>query len=245
MNGVMRSSEPFDLDALRHEVAQARSIQDFEKGAYGHCISLPCAEDMPEAYRTHHNNVPFSGALRRCPLARRIFDQFRTEKASFRLLRRGRESAYSLHDDRDKGNNIVRLQIPIVTNEQAFIVLLEDGVSVSDLAAVVARIREDAGDEIWFDFEKFEKIFGGYFALYALAPGFLYYFDTDRIHTAINAGREERIVLSIDLVMNDWLKRWMADNLIARVTPTPKGRAIGGKWNWTALKHGLITHRGP
>ena len=126
MIGVVRNSHPFDLDALRREVAHAREIQDFDEGAYGHCVSLPCAEHVAEAYRTHHNNVPFSGALYRCPLLQRIFGEFRTQKASFRLLRRGPGTAYALHDDRDKGKNIVRFQIPIITNEHAFIALLKD-----------------------------------------------------------------------------------------------------------------------
>lgn len=245
MTGVVRSSDAFDLDALRCEVARARNIQDFNRGAYGHCISLPGRGDLTEPYRTHHNNIPFSGALLQCPLLKKIFGQFQTEKASFRLLRRGPGTAYALHDDKDKGSNIVRFQIPIITNEHAFIALLKDGVSVSDLATVVAHIREDAGGDIPFDFEEFEEAFGSYFALYALAPGFLHFFDTDRLHTAINAGREERIVLSIDLVMNDWLRNWMADNLDTQVPPASKGQGTGGKWNWTSLRHGLIINRAP
>jgi hypothetical protein len=242
MVGVLRSCEPFDLEALRREASAAVGVQDFGMGAYGHCVSLPCEDDMPETYRTHHNNLPFADALRLCPLMTRIFREFQTEKASFRLLRRGPGTAYALHDDKDKGRHVVRFQIPIMTNQDAFIVLLKDQVPPPHLAAVVSRILKDAGDDIWFDFERFQNAFGDYLSLYPLPPGYLYYFDTDRIHTAINAGGEDRIVLSIDLVMNDWLRDWMTVNLKTQVPAVPDGAALGGRWNWKSLRHGLITN---
>jgi hypothetical protein len=237
---VLKSLVSYDLAALREEVARARARQDFSEGAYGHCISLPAAEDLAAEYRTHHNNVPFSGALADCPTMRTLFDSLQTEKASFRLLRRAPGTAYGLHDDLDKGADILRFQIPILTNPDAFIVAQKEGVSLDGLAERVDEIRE-SGD-LHFDFARFTRAFGRWFDLFSLAPGSMYRFDTDQLHTAINAGDRERIVLGIDIVANDWVKDWIAREFATPVPATPADALPDASWEWTSLAHGLITN---
>ena len=240
MTEVLKSLVSYDLDALRQEVARARSRQDFREGLYGHCISLPAAGDLAEEYRTHHNNVPFSGALAECPTLKGIFDSLKTEKTSFRLLRRAQGTAYGIHDDLDKGPDILRLQIPIITNPDAFIVAQKDGVSLDGLSERVDEIRE-SGD-LHFDFARFTRALGQWFDLFSLAPGSMYRFDTDGLHTAINAGTHGRIVLGLDILVNDWVQDWIAREFTTPVPPTPADALSGASWEWTSLQHGLITN---
>jgi hypothetical protein len=240
VTGVLKGLVSYDLAALQEEVARARARQDFSEGLYGHCISLPAVGDLAEAFRTHHNNLPFSEALAECPTMRGIFDSLKTEKASFRLLRRGPQTAYGIHDDKDKGADILRLQIPILTNPDAFIVAQKDGVSLDGLAERVNAIC-DSGD-LRFDFARFAREFGQWFDLFSLAPGSMYRFDTNRLHTAINAGDQERIVLGIDILANDWVKDWISREFTTPVPPTPADLLPDASWQWTALDHGLITN---
>jgi hypothetical protein len=237
---VLKSLASYDLDALRAEVARARARQDFSEGLYGHCISLPAAHDLAPEYRSHHNNLPFSGALAECPTMRSIFDSLETEKTSFRLLRRAPGTAYGIHDDLDKGGDILRLQIPIVTNPDAYIVAQRQGVSLDGLAERVDEIRE-SGD-LRFDYARFTRTLGRWFDLFSLPPGSMYRFDTDGLHTAINAGDDERIVLGFDILLNDWVRDWLDREFTIPVAPTPAEALSSASWEWTSLQHGLITN---
>lgn len=237
---MLKSLASYDLAALQEEVARARARQDFSEGLYGHCISLPAADDLAPEYRTHHNNVPFSGALAECPTMREIFDSLKTEKTSFRLLRRTPGTAYGIHDDLDKGSRILRLQIPIVTNPHAYIVAQKEGVSLDGLAGRVDEILE--GGDLHFDFARFTRTLGQWFDLFSLAPGSMYRFDTDGLHTAINAGDHERIVLGFDILANDWVRDWIDREFTIPVPPTPAEALSSASWEWTSLQHGLITN---
>lgn len=237
---VLTSTQRFDKDILAAEVSLARSVSTFSDGPYGNCISLPDAEDLWEPFRSHRNNVPFSGALSQCSYMREIFDSFLTEKAAFRLLRRRRKTAYALHDDKDKGPDVLRFQIPIVTDENAFLLLTREGIDLADFESQAARMNDDDASDIRFDLEKLDEVLGGQFDLFSLRVGQLYYFDTDIVHTLINAGDNERIVLSFDLIVNDWLRQWMQGNLTQEVSPSSVQRASSIDWEWNALRHGVI-----
>src|SRR5215467_783885 len=126
MPRVVRGEACYDLGLMQSEVEIARAICPFEKGPYKNAISLPSAEQVYAPYRTHHNSVPFSGALDHCPYLKSIFDSFQTEKVAFRLLRRVARAAYSFHDDRDRGRSIARFQIPISTSDHAFLLIARD-----------------------------------------------------------------------------------------------------------------------
>ena len=235
---LTRSKHGFDLQKLVSETSRARQILDFEQGPYGHAISLPSAADISEPFRGHQNNVPFSNALAECPYLSEIFHSFATEKAAFRLLRRAPKSAYAIHDDKDKGTRIRRFQIPILTNSQAWL-LLADHTDFAEFESVAARAAESEGD-IWFDLHRLDQILRGQFKLFLLEPSYIHYFDTDQFHTLINAGGHERIVLSIDLVLNDWLEQWMDTELTESVAADPVGRTANIQWQWNALRNGLI-----
>lgn len=237
---MLRGDVLYDLDALRGELLIARAIQSFEQGAFGHSISLPAARDLSETYRAHRNNVPLSGALERCPTLRGIFDSLAAEKASFRLLRRGPGSAYGLHDDRDKGAGVHRFQIPIITNPAAFLCVMREDAAEDAVAGRVAEIL--AGGDLHFDYARFRSAFGDWFDLFCLPPGYLYCFDTNRLHTAINAGGEERIVLAIDLIENDWLEDWLEHHVCYPVAPTAAEDMPAASWEWHSLRHGLLVH---
>lgn len=237
---MWKSRTSYDVAALLEEVGRARARLDFDRGRYGHCISLPAADDLAAQYRTHPNNLPFAGALAECPTLRRIFDALEAEKASFRLLRRGPGTAYGIHDDRDKGAGVVRFQLPIATNPCAFLVAQRAGVRLDGLAERVDEVRAAGG--LRFDFRRFVRTFGDWFDLFALPPGFLYRFDTDALHTAINAGDRERIVLGIDLIANDWLAEWLAREFTTPVPPVRVSELPDASWEWTSLAHGLIAN---
>ena len=234
MARVIRGEQLYDIAHLSSEVEIARNILEFDEGPYGNAVSLPSAEQMYEPYRTHHNNVPFSGALDACPYMRSIFESFQTEKAAFRLLRRVPHSAYAFHDDKDRGSGIARFQIPINTSKDAFLLIATDWLDLE---------RFDKGDEngdIWFDMGKLRDACSDAVELYYLEAGCVNYFDTDQVHTLINGSDEERVTLSFDLVVNDWLENWMQANLTRTVSPSPIEPSSYVTWNWNALRHGII-----
>lgn len=239
---VLRSKDTYDLDTLRKEVSLVRSIQDFGGSRYSHAISLPRKQDIERKYRTHVNNVPFSATLGHCPFLLNIFKYFLTPKVSYRLLRRAPRSAYALHDDRDMGKRVVRFQIPVTTNRDAHLFLLKDDVSVGSVTRAVTELQRKSDGNLSFSYQKLYQVFGDDFELFYLEPGYLYYFDTDKLHTLINAGLDERITLSIDLVENDWLKTWMPEYLRVAVKPVSMTELPATRWDWNSLRHGVISN---
>ena len=240
MAQVIRGEMRYDLSLMQAEAEIAREISSFETGPYKNAISLPSADQVYEPYRAHHNNLPFSGALDHCPYLKSIFDSFRTEKAAFRLLRRIAGSAYAFHDDRDRGRNIARFQIPINTSECAFLLIAADGLDLRRCDIDSSGFQGDQNRDIWFSMKKLRDACGDVVELFYLEGGCVNYFDTDQVHTLINAGKEERITLSFDLVMNDWLANWMQETLTRRVDPSPIVPSESVTWKWNALRHGVI-----
>jgi hypothetical protein len=228
----------YDVAALSREVAIARAVQDFERGAYGHSISLPAAQQLDPLARRHHNNLPFADVLDRCPYLAEILAGLEAPKLSYRLLRRAAHTAYALHDDKDKGAHIVRLQIPIVTNERSFLFLPTDALDLEVFGPFVRAAKAET--ELPFDLECLRRLCGSELRLFRLRPGRLYYFDTDRIHTLLNAGDQDRITLSIDLIRNDWLHAWMGEHFTRELEPDSLEGADPIRWNWNALRHGVI-----
>ena len=89
----------YDIERLIKDKDIVESMFSYDDGAYGHCISLP------ESGIEHYNNLPFTGALNHTPYFKEIYDNFETEIMSFRLLRRGPQSSYGLHNDKDIGED--------------------------------------------------------------------------------------------------------------------------------------------
>jgi hypothetical protein len=240
MAQVVRGETLYDVSLMQAETAIARKNSPFEKGPYKNAISLPSAEQVYEPYRTHHNNVPFSGALDHCPYLKSIFDSFQTEKAAFRLLRRVAGSAYSFHDDKDRGRNIARFQIPINTSEYAFLLIARGELDLKRFDMDLSGFQGDQNRDIWFNMKQLRDACGDAVELFYLEAGCMNHFDTDHVHTLINAAQEERVTLSLDMVMNDWLANWMQENLTCPVSPSPITPSESVAWKWNALRKGVI-----
>ncbi len=186
------------LAALQDETRRVVAGWDWKRGAFGHALSLASYEELHPYRRYSYQNFPCAGVLGRHPALRAVFDGLRAEKVSFRLLRREPGSAYAWHTDRWKGPGVVRFQIPIVSDDAAFLVAT-DYASVEELRGAAAGL-DDA------TFESFAAANAGRVARHRLTPGLLHYFDTSRVHTLVNGGAGERITLSFDLVANDWVR---------------------------------------
>jgi hypothetical protein len=240
MAEVLRTDFPYHLQGMTNEARIARSVLDFDRGPYGNCISLPRPDQVSEEFREHRNNIPFSGALDQCPYLQSIFHSFQAPKASFRLLRRGPKAAYSFHDDVDKGPQVVRFQIPFVTSEQAFLLIANDSLDIGRFDTNGSGFVGDGNGDIWFDMRSLQQAAAGAVELFYLDAGYLHFFDTNQIHTLINAACEERITLSIDLIINDWLRDWMQIHLTKKVPPSPINESPGTTWKWNSLRYGII-----
>ena len=240
MAQVIRGEELYDLARLSEEIEVARNIQEFAEGPYRNAISLPSEDQIYAPYRAHHNNVPFSGALDVCPYLKSIFDSFETEKAAFRLLRRVPHSAYAFHDDKDRGRDIARFQIPINTSKEAFLLIAGPRLDLERFDIDSSGFKGNRNGDIWFNMEQLREACSDVAELFYLEAGFVHFFDTDEVHTLINGSDDERVTLSFDLVMNQWLENWMRANLTHPVTPSPIEPSSSVAWNWNALRNGII-----
>jgi hypothetical protein len=195
---VHRYDLDVELDALVRETRQAAEGWDWSRGAWGHSLSLPADRQLHPNARYRYENYPCLDLLGQLPAFRAVFDAFECEKVSFRLLRRGPGSAYDWHTDRGKGQGVVRFQIPLVSNDSAFLVTT-DYRHVGEIRGARAVPLDEES------FDRFARANAGHYGRHQLEPGRLHHFDTSRIHTLVNAGSSERITLSFDLVVNDWV----------------------------------------
>ena len=195
---VHRYDLEVDLDALVRDTRRAVEGWDWSRGAYGHALSLPARRQLHPHGRYRYENYPCRGVLGKCAAFQAVFDALECEKTSFRLLRRGPASAYSWHTDRRKGQGVVRFQIPLVSDDSAFLVTTD-----YSHAGEIRGERSVPLDEQSFD--RFARANAGHYRRHLLEPGRLHYFDTSRVHTLVNTGSGERITLSFDLVVNDWV----------------------------------------
>ena len=229
---------PVSLDGLREDATRALEGWDWSRGAFGHALSLPATRDLHPYARHRYHNYPCTGLLERCPHLRAVFDALRCDKVSFRLLRREPASAYAWHTDRWKGPGVVRFQIPIVSDAEAFLVTTD--YDHEDQVCGVGRVL--TADT----YARFADANAGHFARHYLEPGRLHYFDTTRVHTLVNPGPGERLTLSFDLVANSWLREQfpvIVAELGAGPTPVlPRPGPLEQGWAWAlAQLHPLRT----
>jgi hypothetical protein len=224
------------------DVSTARSILDFGAGAFEHSISLPAADDINMEHRSHRNNNPYAAALGSCPLLAEIFNSFRSEKAGYRLLRRKAGTAYSLHDDNDVDDNLVRMQMPLITNGSVLLLVQKKDAELEPIARRVAEINQRDAELIMFNYKRLAQDFGEWFDAFLLEPGYFHLIDQTRAHTLINAGDAERVTLCIDMLRNDWLDGWLTEQMTHEVPALPADSWPDGTWEWGALRHGLLTH---
>lgn len=196
---VHRYDLEVELHALVRDTRRAIEGWDWNRGAYGHSLSLSANRQLHPNARYRYENHPSLGILEQLPAFQQVFDAFECEKASFRLLRREPGSAYDWHTDRLKGHQgTVRFQIPLVSNGSAFLVTT-DYWQVDEIRGARAVPLDEES------FDRFAGANAGHYRRHQLEPGRLHYFDTSRVHTLVNAGSDERITLSFDLVVNDWV----------------------------------------
>jgi hypothetical protein len=213
---------PWPLDLLKADACLAVASWDWSRAAHGHALSLPAPEQLHPFRRYAYENYPCTGLLADCPTFARVFDSFECEKLSFRLLRRPPKSAYAWHRDSWTGPGAVRFQIPIVSNPAAFLVVTD----YDD----VGQIRGPQGPRLDRGaFDDFARANEGHFRSHHLEIGKLHCFDTKKVHTLINAGESERIILSFDVVANDWLfERYPETRAMAGDGYLPRPGAVRG-----------------
>jgi hypothetical protein len=187
---------------LRRDALAASNGWDWSKGAFGHALSLPSRDDLHDIGKDHHHNLPYADLLRSCPYFLEIFEYFACPKASFRLLRRARNTAYGWHNDLNKGPGVVRFQVPIFSNEQSYLIVT-DYDQCEQLKGIERKLP---ANETFATLDSFRERNEGHYEIRVLQPGLLYYFDTTKVHTLVNYGDEQRITLAMDLIANDWLR---------------------------------------
>jgi hypothetical protein len=195
---VQRYQVDVSLGELVRDTRLATEGWDWSRGAFGHALSLPARHQLHPYSRNDYGNYPCAGVLDRCPGFRRLFDSLACEKVSFRLLRRGPGSSYSWHTDAWKGPGVARFQIPIISDDSAFLVITN--------YARVDQLRGPVSGELDEDsLDAFARANAGHFQKHHLEAGVLHYFPTNVVHTLVNPGPSERITLSFDLLANEWL----------------------------------------
>jgi hypothetical protein len=206
----------FNLTRLEEDAKRAVAGWSWEKGSFGH--SLPLTRSLLTSFGQDHYNNHFDPALNErldgCPYFRAIFDSFDCQKSSYRLLWRPPLTGYTWHADWDLGENTFRVQIPIQTNSEAYLVVsnsqhIED-FEFPDQRFVLAKNWSQEGIQK----QTMRDWFGRFIAanlrrirVYNLAPGYLYHFDTTQFHSVYNFGNAGRLALTLDLVANPWLEQ--------------------------------------
>ena len=123
-----------------------------------------------------------------------IFQLFKTDIISFRLIKRPPFSSYGLHHDRDRGQNVERFQIPIHSTSTSLLCLSK-----------ATDIPEERTDSDLYTDSLFQSRFPEN-RIEPLYEGFLYTFNTDYIHTLYHNHDSYRITLLIDVIMNEYME---------------------------------------
>ena len=169
----------------------AETYGKYEDGAFGHAISLP------ESGNEHYNNQPYTGIIKKTPYFKEIYDSFKTEVTSFRLLRRKAGTSYGIHNDSDMGDDIVRFQIPIRTNNHCWFAITD------------CEMEEEWTEENSHTLRDFNKKFKPRFKNFKMVAGHIHTFNVKLNHTMINDGNADRVTLSIDLKKNQWVEKFL------------------------------------
>ena len=165
----MRRGNIYDIEKLNTDRKFVEERFKYEDGGHGHKISLPSIDEIAESHKDHVNNVPLRGVLNYTPYFKEIFDSFKTEVVGFVLQERLPYSSYGLHEDRDLGEDIIRFQIPIITNDDVWLCNTDYDVIPEDIRLLYEKDGLNDGSNLWthevFDdkneneFSKFRKRF--------------------------------------------------------------------------------------
>jgi hypothetical protein len=93
---------------------------------------------------------------------------------------------------------VVRFQVPIVSDDAAFLVTTDFDSVDQVRGGGSGRLSADSFDDV-------ARANAGHLRRHHLEPGRLCYFDTTHVHTLVNPGPGERLTLTVDLVVNDWV----------------------------------------
>ena len=215
----MNRGNIYDIEKLNTDRKFVEERFKYEDGGHGHKISLPSINEIAESHKDHVNNVPLRVVLKHTPYFKEIFDSFKTEVVGYVLQERLPYSSYGLHEDRDLGEDIIRFQIPIITNDDVWLCNTDYDVIPEDIRLLYEEDGLNDGSNLWthevFDdknqteFSKFRKGFHEHYRCYRLPPGVMYHFDTSTIHTLFNGGDTRKVSLLIDVKVNDWVVKFL------------------------------------
>jgi len=195
--------EMFDIDRLNQDLNTIISLCKFEDSSYGHSIPVMSEDMCPNSHKGFHNNWPFySHDMESIPYIYKLWKLFNeiSDVCGFRIMRKLPHTAYGIHNDIDAGD-IIRMQIPIQTNNDCWLAYTE-----------LKEIEEGWTEDNTYFKSDLEKRFGNDVTFYQLQPGYLYYFDTNNIHTLTNEGDTTRYTLLIDLLKTDKLIQFIKTN---------------------------------
>ena len=112
---IKKLDKYYDVNRLIKEKEYVESRLNYEDACSWTLYIFTEYISSSENHSEHHNNIPYGNILNSCPYFKKIFDSFKTEVTSFRLLRILPKTSYGLHHDKDMGDDILRFQIPIVS----------------------------------------------------------------------------------------------------------------------------------
>jgi len=217
--GLVRNNKVYSIEKLNRDRKFVEERFKYEGGAYGHCISLPSIYEIAESHKDHVNNVPLRGVLDYTPYFKEIFDSFETEITGFRLMRRNAHSSYGLHEDTDIGEDVKRVQIPIITNDDCWLAATDLDYIPEDIRLLYEKDGIKNGinwtDEVPYDkdgksLKDFKERFKGLYTLVQFKPGVMYHVTfAKKIHGLWNDGDTKRVTLLIDAKINDWYEKFL------------------------------------
>jgi hypothetical protein len=196
MSYLKRYATKFDVDLLKADLEWAGRWMKFESSYHKHSISLLNEEMIPETHKNFHNNKTYNEfPLYEWKYFYKIWEQFNKigEITCFRIMRKKQLTAYGLHNDVDAGD-ILRFQIPIQTNDSCFLALTN-----------VNEIKEGWTEDDTYFTKDLQNRFGDDVNFYQMESGYLYHFDTNKIHTLVNEGHTTRYTLLFDMKKTDML----------------------------------------
>jgi hypothetical protein len=186
--------DKFNIDKLNEDLNTIISLCKFEDSSYGHSVPVMTEEMCPNSHKGFHNNWPFySHDMETIPYVYELWKMFNniSDVCGFRIMRKLPHTSYGIHNDTDAGT-IIRIQIPIRTNDECWLACTE-----------LDEIEEGWTEDNTYFKKDLENRFGDDVKFYKMLSGYLYYFNTNKIHTLTNEGDSVRYTLLIDLQLTD------------------------------------------
>lgn len=188
------SKRKFDIEKLNTDLETILSLCDFNESTHKHSISVIREEMCPNSHKEFHNNHPFyNHPMEDIPYIYNLWKIFNdiSDVCSFRIMRKLPHTSYGIHNDTDAGN-VIRMQIPIQTNENCWLAYTN-----------LDEIEEGWTEDSTYFKKDLENRFGNDVKFYQMNEGYLYHFNTNKIHTLTNEGDTIRYTLLIDLLKTD------------------------------------------